>query len=134
MIVGGYALAFHHEPRYTKDIDIWVDNSKQNAIKVYNVLKNFGAPVSSITYEYFTFNDHFLKIGKDPMRVDIICGMEALEFSKAWRNKIKGKLFGVNINYINIDDLIILKKKAGRPQDLVDISSLKKVLKIKNKK
>lgn len=63
------------------------------------------------------------------MRVDIICGMEALDFSTAWKSKIKGKLIGVPVHYIGIKDLLTLKKSAGRPQDLVDIMNLKKVLK-----
>jgi predicted nucleotidyltransferase len=124
LIVGGYALAYHYEPRFTKDIDIWIDNSVSNAKKVYGVLKEFGAPVSSIDYSYFTFEDHFLKMGKDPTRIDIICGMEVLAFGDAWKAKVKGKLFDVPVNYISLDHLILLKKKAGRPQDLVDVKNL----------
>ncbi len=132
LIVGGYALAFHHEPRYTKDIDIWIDNSRKNARLVYKVLRDFGAPVDSIDEEFFTFSDHFLKLGKEPMRVDFICGMGVLEFSTAWKNKVKGKLLGINVNYVGIKDLLLLKKSAGRPQDLVDIANLKKTMKKKN--
>ena len=126
LIVGGYALAYHYEPRYTKDIDIWIDNKPSNAKLVYSVLEEFGAPIKSITSDFFTFDDHFFKMGKAPLRVDFICGMDALEFSKAWKSKKKGTLFGVPLFFIGLDELIILKKAAGRPQDLVDLGNLKK--------
>jgi predicted nucleotidyltransferase len=124
LIVGGHAVAFHHEPRYTKDIDIWVDCSPKNAEKVYLALKQYGAPVQSVDSTFFTFKDHFLKIGREPLRADIICGMEGLDFIKAWKRRVKGELFGVKVNYIHIKDLIKLKKLAGRPQDLVDVDNL----------
>jgi hypothetical protein len=63
-------------------------------------------------------------MGKDPTRIDIICGMEALAFSDAWKAKVKGKLLDVPVYYISRDHLILLKKKAGRPQDLVDVKNL----------
>jgi len=129
LIVGGYATSFHYEPRFTKDFDIWIDNSDKNAEKIYGILKEFGAPVSSINSNFFTFEDHFLKMGKDPTRIDIICGMKGLKFGDAWRAKVKGSLFGVKLHYISIEHLILLKKKAGRPQDLVDIGNLKRIKK-----
>jgi len=127
LIVGGYAVAKHGSPRYTKDVDIWIDNSLLNASKVYLVLKNFGAPVSSISPDFFSFEDHFLKLGREPLRVDIICGMEVLDFRSAWTNRVKGNIFGVKVNFISVKDLIILKKHANRPQDLADIAALKKL-------
>jgi len=133
LIVGGYAVAKHGSPRYTKDVDIWIDNSPLNAKKVYSVLKSFGAPVSSISPEFFSFEDHFLKLGREPLRVDIICGMEALTFTSAWKNRVKGSLFGVRVNFIAVKDLIALKKQAGRPQDIADIAALKKFNRIQSK-
>jgi predicted nucleotidyltransferase len=127
LIVGGYAVAKHGFPRYTKDVDIWIDNSLSNANKVYLVLKHFGAPVSSISPDFFSFEDHFLKLGREPLRVDIICGMEALDFKSAWKNRVRGNIFGVKVNFISVKDLIILKKHANRPQDLADIAALKQL-------
>jgi predicted nucleotidyltransferase len=127
LIVGGHAVAKYGEPRYTKDVDIWIDNSRQNAIRVFNALKKFGAPVSSISADFFTFEDQFLKLGKEPLRVDIICGMEALSFKDAWNRKVKGVLFGEKVFFISLKHLVTLKKHAARPQDLADVASLLKL-------
>lgn len=127
LIVGGHAVAKYGEPRYTKDLDIWIDNSELNASRVYRALKKFGAPIGSISENFFTFEDQFLKIGKEPLRVDIICGMEKLSFKDAWKDKVKGIIFGEKVYYISLKHLIKLKKHAGRPQDLVDIANLSKI-------
>jgi len=126
LIVGGHAVAKYGEPRYTKDVDIWIECSEANAKKVYSVLQNFGAPVDSVTYKFFTFEDHFLKIGREPLRVDIICGMQGLAFSAAWPRRNRGSLFGVRVWFVSLDDLLTLKNLANRPQDLLDVAMLKK--------
>jgi len=68
-------------------------------------------------------------MGKDPSRIDIICGMKALKFNNAWKSKVKGKLFGISVYYVSIEHLILLKKDAGRPQDLVDVKNLESMKK-----
>jgi len=127
LIVGGHAVAKYGEPRYTKDVDIWVDNTPKNAELVYTALKEFGAPVAQLTPEFFTFEDHFLKIGREPLRVDIICGMGRLKFVEAWERREKGELFGVRVNFVSLKDLLTLKRFAGRPQDKADISNLQRL-------
>lgn len=131
LIVGGHAVAKYGEPRYTKDVDIWIDNSRTNAIRIYRALKNFGAPVASISEEFFTFEDQFLKIGKEPLRVDIICGMEVLSFKDAWKCKQRGSIFNQQVYYISLKHLIKIKKHAGRSQDLADIENLSRIRKKK---
>ena len=131
LVVGGHAVAKHGEPRYTKDVDLWIDNSIKNATQVFQTLRDFGAPIATITPEFFTFDDHFLKLGKEPFRVDIICGMEGLTFADAWKRKVCGDLFGVKTWFISIGDLIRLKTIAGRPQDNLDVQRLRAQLRSK---
>ena len=58
LVVGAYAVTFYAEPRYTKDLDIWVEPSAENAKKVWDALAAFGAPLDGIRVEAFA-DDHF---------------------------------------------------------------------------
>ncbi len=54
MVVGAYAVTFHSEPRFTKDLDIWVASDNENATRVWNALTEFGAPLHDVTLKDFT--------------------------------------------------------------------------------
>ncbi len=87
IIVGAYAVIYYTEPRYTKDIDIWIKPEKENAIKVYNALKKFGAPLENVSVEAFDNKEMIYQIGVAPVRVDIIMGLKGLTFDEAWKKK-----------------------------------------------
>ncbi|MCM8801365.1 MAG: hypothetical protein NC912_05100 [Candidatus Omnitrophica bacterium] len=78
LIVGAYAVIYYTEPRYTKDIDIWVEPDIKNAKKVYQVLKRFGAPLKGINVEDFTKRNLVYQIGVAPVRVDIMMVLRVL--------------------------------------------------------
>jgi hypothetical protein len=80
LIIGGYAVAKHSEPRYTKDLDIWISNSRENAERVYQALKEFGAPLANITVKDFTMPTLVFQIGIEPSRIDILMGLKELDF------------------------------------------------------
>ena len=82
LIIGGYAVAKHAEPRYTKDLDIWISNSRENAEKVYSALKQFGAPLNNITIEDFTIPTLVFQIGIEPSWIDILMGLTELNFDE----------------------------------------------------
>src|ERR1700728_2180990 len=102
LIVGGYAVMKYGEPRYTKDLDVWVRNSAQNSIRLVAALKQFGAPLDhdGINAETFTGNQVVYQIGVAPLRVDILTEITAVEFSDAWRKKVAGSFSGVSVNLI----------------------------------
>lgn len=125
LIIGGYAVAKHAEPRYTKDLDIWISNSKENAELVFQSLKDFGAPLTDITIEDFTIPTLVFQIGIEPSRIDILMGLKNLDFDKCWENRAFSKLGDLEIYFISLDDLIFNKQLAGRPQDLRDVENLK---------
>jgi hypothetical protein len=87
LIVGGYAVAKHAEPRYTKDLDIWIDNSQENAGRVYRALEKFGAPLNNIKIEDFTVPTLVYQMGLEPLRVDILMGLKNLTFDDCWERK-----------------------------------------------
>lgn len=124
LIIGGYAVAKHAEPRYTKDLDIWISNSLENAEKVYLALEEFGAPLNEITIEDFTIPTMVFQIGIEPTRIDILMGLKELDFEECWKRKSSAKIGDLEIHFISLDDLIFNKKLAGRPQDLRDAEML----------
>jgi hypothetical protein len=133
LIVGAYAVAYYTEPRYTKDLDIWIESKIENARRVYGALREFGAPLKDITVEDFTNKNLFYQIGVAPVRVDMIMGISDIDFKLAWKNRNKAIFEGIRVNVIGINELIKSKEKTGRPFDLKDIEILKLRLKLKRR-
>lgn len=126
LIVGGYAVGFHSRPKFTHDLDIWIENSEGNARLVLAVLKDFGFGDLEITVIDLTNPDRIIQLGYAPLRIDIITSVSGLDFSAAFQEKVEGKYLGVSANFISIKDLLKNKKSSGRKQDLEDIDWIKK--------
>jgi len=123
LIVGGFAVMKYGEPRYTKDLDVWVHNSPQNSIRVVGALKKFGAPLEhdGITAETFTEKLVVYQIGIAPVRIDVLTEITRVEFPNAWRKRVATTFFGVPVNFISLDDLKTNKQALGRSSDLKDL-------------
>ncbi len=133
LIVGAHAVNSYTEPRATKDIDILVEPTPENASNVFIALKEFGAPLEGVKISDFEDTENFFIIGIKPNRVDILKKIPGLDFSFAWSRKKEIKIDGISFFIPGIEDLLVAKKAAGRPQDLVDASKLEKALsKLKN--
>ncbi len=126
LIVGGHAVMKHTEPRYTKDLDLWVRNSPNNAKQVFEALARFGAPVrrDGITPETFRSDKIVYQIGVAPVRIDISTHIDGVAFAAAWRRRVAGRIFGVDVNFISLQDLIRNKQAMGRRLDLQDLEDL----------
>jgi predicted nucleotidyltransferase len=131
LIIGGYAVSEYAEPRYTKDLDIWVEASVENGEKVYKSLKEFKAPLFELTQKDFSEEGSFYQMGRPPVRVDILMSIEGRSFAGAWKNRQNIDFFGVQASFVSLDDLIGLKQLAGRPQDLADVENLLIAKKVK---
>jgi hypothetical protein len=125
MIIGGFAVIKYAEPRFTKDIDIWVGVDFENARRVYEALRQFGAPLAGITPEDFTKPGYFYQMGRPPFRVDIVMTIPGIEFEDAWRNRVMTQIESTEVAFISKADLIKAKAAAGRPQDLLDLERLR---------
>ena len=123
LIVGAFAVMIYSEPRYTKDLDIWVEASMENAEKVFAALRAFGAPLTDLTEKDFT-EEGFYQMGRPPGRIDVLLSLDGCEFDAAWTNRKSDEFRGVLVHYIGKDDLIRNKKLAGRHQDLADIENM----------
>lgn len=124
MVVGGYAVIKYTEPRYTKDLDLWIEASPKNARAVFKALKDFGAPLENLTEADFSTEGSFYQMGRPPARVDILMSIEGVRFAAAWRNRVPSDFDGVPAPVIARNDLIANKRAVGRPQDLMDVTNL----------
>jgi hypothetical protein len=124
LVVGGYAVAFHGYPRFTKDLDIWISTDIENAGSMLSVLKDFGFGSLKITKDDFTKPDRIIQLGYPPNRIDIITTAEGLEFKDCYPSRIVTEIEGLNINFINLANLKINKRTTGRYQDLADLENL----------
>ena len=124
IVVGAYALAAHGRPRATGDIDIWVKSSPENAQKVIGALEEFGAPLSDLSAADFTVPDLIVQLGIEPCRIDLLTGVDGLDFDDAWRNKLTLTVDGLEIFVLSRDDLLKNKIAAGRAKDQGDIAWL----------
>ena len=124
LIVGAFAVMIYSEPRWTKDLDIWVEASAENAQRVFAALRDFGAPLNELTTKDFE-EPGFYQMGRPPARIDILMSLEGIDFEDAWENRTSDYFRGVPVHYIGRDDLIRNKELAGRHQDLADIENMR---------
>jgi hypothetical protein len=115
----------YSEPRFTKDLDMWIATDPENASSVYVALKEFGVPLANLIPGDFTQKDYFYQMGRPPLRVDIMMSIPGVEFEEAWKNREVVELAGLRIPFISRSDLIRAKEASGRPQDKIDIAKLK---------
>ena len=125
LVVGGYAVMRYAEPRFTKELDLWISVSGANANAVFSALKDFGAPLAGLTVGDFQEAGYFYQMGRPPLRVDILMSIPGLSFHEAWPRREVIAIDGVSVNFISKADLMVSKQAAGRPQELLDLASLK---------
>lgn len=126
LIVGGYAVSIHAQPRATKDLDILIDPSSRNGEAVFAALKKFGAPLSGLAAEDFVESGSFFRMGKPPAMVDILSRIKGVEFAHAWERRVVREIEdGLRVPFISRDDLMVAKLAAGRPEDLADVAALR---------
>jgi len=124
LIVGGYAVALHGHPRYTKDLDVWVECSRENAQALIRALAQFGMGSLGLSEEDFLNPDQVVQLGNPPNRIDILTSISGVEFSECYARRVEILLDGANVNFIDLEHLKQNKKASGRFQDLADLESL----------
>ena len=126
LIVGGYAMAFHGRPRYTGDLDIWINISESNAEKMLTVLAEFGFSSLMFSREDFLKENIINQIGYPPLRIDILTSIDGVTFNEAFLQKEMIQIDELEVAFIGLSQLIENKKASNRAQDIADIESLKK--------
>jgi len=131
LIVGAYAVIFHAQPRFTKDIDLLIKADPLNAQATYSALAAFGAPLQGIRPEDFAEQGNFFRFGRDPYGFDILPDIPGVDFEAAWERRVEGIIepkSGLKAFFISAPDLIAAKLAAGRHQDLADVDAISKAL------
>lgn len=124
MIAGGYAVMYHSQPRYTKDLDIWIKPSQENARKLMRVFAKFGISLMGLSEEDFATSGTQLNLGVEPNQIDLLTIIPGLKFDEAWKTHVSTDAEGFPIYYLGKEALITAKKTAGRLQDLADIEEI----------
>ncbi len=125
LLIGGYAVSLHTEPRYTKDVDLWVGSAPGNLERVAAALEAFGAPAQAVEEIKTCADDEIVWFGHPPTRVDVLKSIPGVDFADAYRNRATVRLSDVVASVISVNDLIEAKLAAGRPQDLLDVEALR---------
>ena len=126
-IIGAFAVALYARPRYTKDIDIFIDSSPENAEKIIKALAEFGFEDLDLSEDDLCQKGNIIQLGYEPLRVDIVTSLSGISFDQVWKSKVGADYGGEKVYFIGLDDLIQTKKQSGRPQDKVDLDLLLKV-------
>ena len=126
LIIGGYAVGAYGYARATKDIDIWIDATDENAHSVLVALNRFGHTLQNLTVDDLKNPDNIVQIGLPPRRIDILPAAKGLVFSVAWEKRNKLSLGEVPLFVIGIKDLIKNKQMVNRKRDQEDVKQLKK--------
>jgi hypothetical protein len=124
MVVGAHAVIYYSEPRYTKDLDVWIPPSLNDPEAVYEALAEFGGPLKGLSPNDFTDKKMILQIGVVPVRVGVLIDIRGVSPEKAWKNRKKTRYGRTWIHVLGMKELIQSKRKAGRSQDKLDIEIL----------
>jgi hypothetical protein len=127
LVIGGLAFIYHARPRYTKDMDLWIDPSPGNVKRANAALAEFGSPHLLLVDE----PEEILQIGLPPNRIDLLRVVEGPGFDQAWARRIKGKYGRADVNWIDLDSLIDVKSRIDDPRHRRDVRDLEAVRALK---
>lgn len=124
LIIGGYAVAFHGHPRYTKDLDIWIKPAQDNAQRLLQALSAFGFGSLDLQAEDFIKPGQIVQLGYPPNRIDLVTNPSGVDFDTCFTTRVIVKTDDIELNFIDLDNLKQNKKASGRFQDLADLENL----------
>lgn len=126
LVIGGYAVMLYSEPRWTKDLDLWIAIDPANSRAVFNALREFGAPLTGLTPEDFSEPGYFYQMGNPPLRVDVMMEIPGGDFNEAWNRRNTVSVGEDQVYFISREDLIAVKLASGRDQDLKDVEAIRR--------
>ena len=129
LVVGAYAMGNYGYSRHTLDIDLWIEKSIENAKNIQKAFSDFPIPYE-ITVDELNTENMVLQIGIEPMRIDVLTDIDGVSFEEAWKNKTNNSLFGEEIHFIGLHDLIKNKTSTDRTKDKYDVLELEKLNKL----
>ena len=124
LVIGGYAVALHGYPRYTKDMDVWIHMSPDNAANMVRALEQFGFGSLNLQAADFLVPDQIIQLGYPPNRIDLITTPPGIDFEACYASRVEVAIENVTVNFIDLENLKKSKQAAGRLQDLADLENL----------
>lgn len=124
LVIGGYAVIQHGEPRFTKDLDLWISTEKNKRSGCLPVAARIWCATMGLAESDFSEEGYFYQMGVPPVRVDILMGIPGVVFAQAWERRMEVKFDDLVVKFISRDDLIASKRASGRIQDILDADSL----------
>jgi len=124
LVVGGYAVGIHGHPRYTGDLDIWLNPTEENANKILTSLNEFGFSSFGLSHSDFCKEGTIIQLGYPPLRIDLLTSIDGVTFEECYKNRKEVEIEDIIVYFIGYNDLIKNKKESGRLRDLDDINNL----------
>lgn len=128
LVVGGYAMAAHGQPRFTKDLDVWIWMDPDNSAACVAALEEFGFGSLGLTPADFGQPDSVVQLGYPPSRIDLLTTPDGVTFEECWPNRLVIEVGALKIPVLGLRGLIDNKAAAARPQDLADAAVLRRLL------
>lgn len=126
LVMGGYAVSLHAQPRATTDLDVLIRADADNAKAVFVALAEFGAPLEGLAPEDFIEPGKFFRMGHPPLMIDILPEIRGVDFDAAWEKRVEADIDkGFKVFFIDADSLLAAKLASGRPEDLADVAALR---------
>lgn len=124
LLIGAYAVGYHGYPRATRDMDIWIAATPENADRMVKTLREFGFDTPQLSAELLLRPNNIVRMGEEPMRLEIMNSASGVEFEECYAQRVMDTLDGVQVNLISLNHLKTNKKASGRLKDLSDIEHL----------
>lgn len=124
LIVGGIAVSIHSYPRYTKDLDLWLEVNKKNAEAMMLVLEEFGFGSLGLSPQDFLEVGIVIQLGHEPNRIDLLTDLPGVNFAEAYPKRVNFEIDGLSLTIIDKESLIQNKRTVGRTRDLSDVEQL----------
>jgi len=124
LIVGGYAVGIHGYPRYTGDLDIWLNPTVANAQLILKSVNEFGFSSFKLSEDDFRKPGNVIQLGYPPLRIDLLTEIDGVTFEECFKNRKEVTIDGLTVNFTGYNDLLKNKKETGRARDLGDLENL----------
>lgn len=124
LVVGAFALAYHGHPRYTGDIDLFIERTAENADKLMQVIQKFGFSDLDLSVDDLLQEDQVIQLGISPNRIDLLTFLSGVSFQEAWTTREHGEIDGLNVPFISKEMFKRNKAASGRTRDLADLEQL----------
>jgi hypothetical protein len=124
VVVGGFAVAHHGHPRYTGDLDLFIERTRENAARLVHVMERFGFADLNLSADDFLQEDLVIQLGVPPNRIDLLTFLSGVDFEETWATREQADIGGVSVPIISKELLKRNKTATGRSQDLADLEHL----------